>query len=271
MTGITISNTNLTYDASSSQLDVYFDAPLLDTNASQVLDDSLAKSFTDSSINISAFTEISKTHYRANITTEYNIDKSEGNSVTVNYMDNSATVTFNVDTILRPYSNICFPRGEKVLTDNGYKNIEQIDIKLDTIRGEKIEELTQTQTQEKKLVLIKCGALMKNMPCKDTLITNNHKVLYKGKLVEAYKLATLVETGVILVDYNGETLYNILLEGEKEGKMVVNGMIVETLSHTNNIARLYKKIRKYGTTEYKKKRMIELYNKERKNYHSVLK
>ena len=56
-------------------------------------------------------------------------------------------------------------------------------------------------------------------------------------------------------------------EGEKEGKMVVNGMIVETLSHTNNIARLYRKIRKYGTTEYKKKRMIELYNKfKRKKY-----
>ena len=179
-------------------------------------------------------------------------------------MDTSATLTFNVDTILRPYSNICFPRGEKVLTDNGYKNIEQIDSKLDTKRKKKIEELTQTQTQEKELVLIKCGALMKNMPNKDTLITNNHKVFYKGNLIEAYKLATLVESGVELVDYNGETLYNILLEGEKEGKMVVNGMIVETLSHTNNIARLYRKIRKYGTTEYKKKRMIELFNQQKK-------
>ena len=258
-----ISNTNLTYDASSTQIDVYFDASLLDTSASQILDANLVTSFSDSSINISGFTELSKTHYRANITAVYGIDKSENNSVTVNYMDTSATLYFNVDTILRPYSNICFPRGEKVLTDNGYKNIEQIDIKLDTIRGEKIEELTQTQTQEKKLVLIKCGALMENMPNKDTLITNNHKVLYKGKLIEAYKLVSMVETGVNLVNYNGETLYNILLEGEKEGKMVVNGMIVETLSHTNNIARLYKKIRKYGTTEYKKKRMIELYNKEK--------
>jgi hypothetical protein len=255
-----ISNTNLTYDASSTQLDVYFDASLLDTSASLILDASLVTSFSVSSIHISSFTELSKTHYRANITTEYGIDKSEGNSVTVNYMDNSTTLYFNVDTILRPYSNICFPRGERVLTDNGYKNIEQIDIKLDTIRGEKIEELTQTKTQENELVLIKCGALMKNMPNKDTLITNNHKVMYKGNLVEAYKLVTLVESGVELVDYNGETLYNILLEGEKEGKMVVNGMIVETLSPSNNIARLYRKIRKYGTTEYKRKRMIELFN-----------
>jgi hypothetical protein len=179
-------------------------------------------------------------------------------------MDASAQLNLNVDTILRPYSNICFPKGEKVLTDNGYKNIEQIDIKLDTIRGKKIEELTQTQTQEKTMVLIKCGALMKNMPCKDTLITNNHKVLYKGKLVEAYKLVTLVRTGVEWVDYLGQTLYNVLLEGEYENKMIVNGMVVETLSPTNNITRLYKKIRKYGTNEFKKKRMIELFNRQRK-------
>jgi hypothetical protein len=46
--------------------------------------------------------------------------------------------------------------------------------------------------------------------------------------------------------------------------MVVNGMIVETLSPSNNIARLYRKIRKYGTTEYKKKRMIELFNQQKK-------
>ena len=267
ITETTISNTNLTYDASSTQLDVYFNAPLLDTSASSILDTNLVTSFVpDSSINISQFEELTKTHYRANITTDYGIDKSVNNSVTVNYMDTSAILTFNVDTILRPYSNICFPRGEKVLTDNGYKNIEQIDINLDTIRGEKIEELTQTQTQEKKLVLIKYGALMKNMPCKDTLITNNHKVLYKGNLVEAYKLVTMVDIGVELIDYNGETLYNILLEGEKEGKMVVNGLIVETLSPTNNIAMLYKKIRKYGTNEYKKKRMVELFN-QRKNKH----
>ena len=250
-----ISNTNLTYDASSTQLDVYFDASLLDISASSILDASLVTSFdSDPSINISSFVEINKRHYKANITSEYGIDKSIDH-VTVYYMDASAQLNLNVDTILRPYSNICFPKGEKVLTDNGYKNIEQIDIKLDTIRGKKIEELTQTQTQEKTMVLIKCGALMKNMPCKDTLITNNHKVLYKGKLVEAYKLVTLVRTGVEWVDYLGQTLYNVLLEGEYENKMIVNGMVVETLSPSNNISKVISKyLEDYGTNECKKMR-----------------
>ena len=264
--GTYISNTNLTYDASRTQLYVYFDASLLDISASSVLDASLVTSFvSDPSINISSFEEINKTLFVATIEAERGIDNYMNNSVTVHYMDNSKTLYFNVDTVLRPYSNICFPSGEKVLTDNGYKNIENIDVEVDTIRGKKIEELTQTRTNEKTLVVIKRGALMKNMPNKNTLITNNHKVLYKGKLIEAYKLVKIVPSVVEYVCYEGETLFNILLEGEKEDKMIVNGMIVETLSPQNNVAKLYKDIRKYGTTSYKKRRMIELYNKHKKN------
>jgi hypothetical protein len=260
-----VSNENLTYDVSSTQLDVYFDASLLDISASLVLDASLNTSFDlDSSINISPFEEISKRHYRANITTDYGIDNVIGKSVTVNYMDTSANIVFNVDTILRPYSNICFPKGERVLTDNGYKNIEVVQRFFDTIGGRKIEELTQTQTTDKTLVFIKKGAIMLGVPNKDTFVTNNHKVFFRGNLIEAYKLVNMVKTGVQFEKYSGEILYNILLEGDQENKMIVNGMIVETLSPSNNIASLYKKIRKYGTTPYKEKRMIELFNHNKK-------
>lgn len=56
------------------------------------------------------------------------------------------------------------------------------------------------------------------------------------------------------------SLYNILLTGE--GKMVVNGMIVETLSPSNNIARLYKMLE--GYKEEEKREIIKIYNEERK-------
>ena len=181
-------------------------------------------------------------------------------------MNTSTTFNFNVDTFLRPKSNICFPSGENVLTDYGYKNIKNIDILVDTIRGNKIEELTQTQTSEKTLVFIKRGALMKNSPNKNTLVTNNHNIFYKGTLVEAFKLVKLIPNEVKFVEYRGQTLYNILLEGEEEGRMIVNGMIVETLSPKNNIASLYKKIKKYGNSNNKKKRMIELFNNNRKYF-----
>jgi hypothetical protein len=254
-------NENLTYDASSTQLDVYFDASLLDISASLVLDASLNTSFySNSSINISQFEEISNRHYRANITTDYGIDNVIGESVTVNYMDTSANIVFNVDTILRPYSNICFPKGERVLTDSGYKNIEEIDNNCDTIGGKKIEELTQTLTKDKTLVFIKENAIMRGVPNKDTLVTKNHKVFFRGNIIQAYKLVNLVNTGIQFENYDGQILYNILLQDDQENKMIVNGMIVETLSPSNNIASLYKKIRKYGTTPYKQKRMIELFN-----------
>ena len=47
--------------------------------------------------------------------------------------------------------------------------------------------------------------------------------------------------GVISVPYSGQPLYNILLE--TDNKMIVNGMIAETLSTKNNIALLYEYLR----------------------------
>ena len=99
---------------------------------------------------------------------------------------------------------------------------------------------------------------MKNMPLEDTLITKEHKVLYKNQMTEAKYLVN--GKTIVFEEYKGETLYNILLSGE--GKMVVNGMIVETLSPSNNIARLYKILSKYSSEETKKE-IIQIYNKEK--------
>ncbi len=99
---------------------------------------------------------------------------------------------------------------------------------------------------------------MKGMPKEETVITKEHKVLYKGRMVEAKELVN--GSTIVYEKYKGETLYNILLSGE--GKMVVNGMIVETLSPSNNIAKLYKIMK--GHKEEEKKEIIRIYNEERK-------
>ena len=67
---------------------------------------------------------------------------------------------------------------------------------------------------------------------------------------------------IVYEKYKGETLYNVLLSGEGEGKMVVNGMIVETLSPCNNISKLYKMLK--GYKEEEKREIIKIYNEERK-------
>jgi len=68
----------------------------------------------------------------------------------------------------------------------------------------------------------------------------NHRVLWQGKMVKARDLVPIVD-GVTKVAYSGETLYNVLLESH--GKMVSNGMIVETLDPNNGIARLYRDLK----------------------------
>ena len=76
-------------------------------------------------------------------------------------------------------------------------------------------------------------------------------------MVEAKEL---VNGRTIVYEKNkGETLYNILLSGE--GKMVVNGMIVETLSPSNNISKLYKMLK--GYKEEEKKEIIKIYKEEK--------
>ena len=71
------------------------------------------------------------------------------------------------------------------------------------------------------------------------LLTNwykNHKIFYKGKMVEAHKFLGWFQN-VYKIDYSGELLYNILME--KYDKMIVNNLICETLDTKNFIAKIY--------------------------------
>ena len=104
------------------------------------------------------------------------------------------------------------------------------------------------------------GCIFNKMPNKETFISQEHKVLHKGKMIEAKELLNLNVENVEKHKYNGETLYNILLEGDDEGKMVVNGMIVETLNPKNNIAKLYEILAKNKGNESE---IIKIFNEEK--------
>ena len=86
--------------------------------------------------------------------------------------------------------------------------------------------------------------------------------MYQGKMVPARKLLGKVD-GVSKVPYNGDVLYNVLME--KQDKMVVNNMIVETLNPKNVLARLYNG----SMNEKQKEEYIKAYNayhKENKTF-----
>ena len=64
------------------------------------------------------------------------------------------------------------------------------------------------------------------------------------------------------VKYNGEILYNVLLE--KHDKMVVNNLICETLHPENRIAKLYTYLQKFNPKE--QQFLISQLNKEVNTY-----
>jgi hypothetical protein len=137
---------------------------------------------------------------------------------------------------VNPIVPICFPSGTPVLTDQGSIAIEKINPSIHTIRGKNIVAITKTITIEDKIVCIEKDALGPNIPSKKTYISRNHKLLYNKQMIKAKNLIGIVD-GVYNKKYNGEILYNVLLD--KHDKMIVNNLIVETLDPENIVAKLY--------------------------------
>ena len=135
-----------------------------------------------------------------------------------------------------PASAICFPAGTPILTDQGFVSIEQININKNTIRNKKIVAITKTTTIEKHIVCIEKDSFGPNIPSQKTFISRNHKVFYNKQMIKTKDLIGVVD-GVNNKKYNGEILYNVLLNNHD--KMIVNNLIVETLDPNNIVAKIY--------------------------------
>lgn len=170
------------------------------------------------------------------------IDLTDTNIVIENIVNNIETASDNItiNDIFQPepevVSNICFPAGTEVYTDQGNITIEKLVPGSNTISNKEIVTITKTVMTDDKLVKIKKNAISKNIPNKDTTISGFHKVKINGKFIEAYKLPNLYKD-IKYIQYNGEVLYNILMENWET--MKVHNMEVETLHPDNIIAKLY--------------------------------
>jgi len=150
---------------------------------------------------------------------------------------NGQYYTHTVPIASLPPQPTCFPAGTPIQTDQGETAIEQLVPGEHTLRGKSIIAITQTRPLQKHIVCFEKDSLGKNVPSQQTLCSKEHKVLYRGEMIKARNLADMCKN-VKKVSYNGETLYNVLLE--KHGKMLVNNMICETL-HPENIAAKFAK------------------------------
>jgi hypothetical protein len=145
---------------------------------------------------------------------------------------NSLTYTYKKTVI----SNICFPAGTPVTTDQGNIPIEQINLDIHTINNNKIVAITKTITQDTYLVCFEKHSLGVGCPNKKTITSKHHKVYYNGVMTKADEFLKQFKW-VKKVDYNGEILYNVLME--KHDKINVNNLTFETLDPENIIAKLY--------------------------------
>ena len=161
--------------------------------------------------------------------------------------------------VIIPTFPICFVAGTPVLTDQGSIAIEKISINKNTIRGKNIVAVTKTITIEDNIVCIEKDALGHNIPSQKTFISRNHKLFFNKQMIKAKHLIGQVD-GVYNKKYNGEVLYNVLLE--THSKMMVNNLIVETLDPANIIAKLYNG----SLTETEKNTIIVNLNNGAKEY-----
>ena len=139
------------------------------------------------------------------------------------------------------YTNICFPSGTPVDTDQGIIQIQKINTNTHTINTNPIIAVTHSIPRDEHLVFLSQGSLDTVNPISDTQISLNHKILYNGNMIKAKDIVNLGIPGIYFIPYNRKTiLYNILLE--KHQTMSVNGIIAETLNPTDLISKIYKNI-----------------------------
>ena len=134
-----------------------------------------------------------------------------------------------------PISPICFPARTPILTDQGNIAISKLNPEIHTIRGKKIVAISQTISLDKHIISIEKDAIAKNIPCNTTQISKDHKLLYKGVMTKAIDLVGVCK-GVSEIHYNGEILYNVILQ--KYDRMVINNLICETLHPSHMIAKI---------------------------------
>lgn len=167
--------------------------------------------------------------------TTYNISITTTKSGVTSISSSTETFTTTASSSI-VINNICFPAKTPIVTNQGIIDIDKINPSIHTIRNKKIVAITKTMSNKKYIICIEKDAVGKNIPSKRTLISSEHKVLYKGKMVEAKYLTEL--DGIYKIKYNGEILYNVLMEEHE--KMITNNLIVETLHPENIVAELYR-------------------------------
>jgi surface protein len=123
--------------------------------------------------------------------------------------------------------NFCFLAGTPVETEQGLIEIEKITSE-NTIEGIQVKKVVSFENDDLFMILFKKNSISENIPNQDTLVSKNHRVYINNHLTRAKNLINKV---TIFHKFMGtKTVYNMVLEGSKAGRMKVNNMLVETMN-----------------------------------------
>jgi hypothetical protein len=165
---------------------------------------------------------------------KYDVDGNHSQERYIGFKTNSpvmACVTsIQIQIIM---SNICFPKDTPIMTDQGIVKIQEITNQ--TVNGLKVEYVTEIVGTHHELVCFEKDSLYPGCPSEKTIMTRNHKILQHREFVDA---DTLLNDKIYLIPYDGQVLYNVLLE--KNSIMIVNNLLCETLDVNNVIALFHK-------------------------------
>ena len=172
-------------------------------------------------------------HY-GQLGTSDNVDTSILTQMTTN---NNNFVYLSDMNFTLPLSDICFPAGTPVQTDQGIVAIDHLKPDFHSMNGQLVVDITKTITTDKHLVEFQKDSLGPNYPYDKVRVSKEHMIQYRGVMYAAKTFVANFDAD--LIPYHGETLYNVLLE--KHSTMSINGLICETLHPDNLIAKLYTK------------------------------
>jgi antigen 43 len=147
---------------------------------------------------------------------------------------------------------VCYLKGTKILTENGYINIEDLSVGDNVVTKGKIHddsylELNENYSvepvkwignfktsicNEKSLpICIKANALGNNSPNEDLYVSPLHRIIIDGKMVCA---KDMVNGTTIYQDINCESIHYYHLELNDHASIIANGVLSETYKDFDN-------------------------------------
>ena len=172
-------------------------------------------------------------------------------TISGNLFAQTGSITFNGTTSESQTFIICYLKGSKILTENGYKVVEELNEGDLVVSKGKIMNNESYELEEKSLlepikwigkfnikdfnsqsfpICIQANALGDNLPLEDLYVSPGHRILLDGKMICA---RDLVNGNTIYQDINNHDIEYYHFELPEHSSVIANGVLTESYLDLN--------------------------------------